>query len=48
MGSRFAFLSTRDERYFRDRDAWGVFVGSADGANIRRLTSNDKFGPRSW
>jgi Tol biopolymer transport system component len=47
-GQEIAFLSSRDERYFRDPGAWGVFVSSLDGATVRRLTSNDKFGPRSW
>ena len=47
-GKEMAFLSIRDERYFRDPNAWGVFISSADGTNVRRITSNDKFGPRSW
>jgi Tol biopolymer transport system component len=47
-GSELAFLSVRGECYFRDPDAWGVFVSSVDGTNVRRITSNDKFGPRSW
>jgi Tol biopolymer transport system component len=47
-GSEIAFLSYRDERYYRDPNAWGVFLSSADGTGVRRITSNDKFGPRSW
>ena len=47
-GTEIAFLSYRDERYFRDPNAWGVFLTSADGTGVRRITSNDKFGPRSW
>ncbi len=47
-GTRLAFLALRDQRYFRDPAAWGIFVGSLDGTNVRRITSNDKSGPLSW
>jgi Tol biopolymer transport system component len=47
-GTRVAFLDYRDDRYYRDPDAWGIFVSALDGSNVRRITSNDKFGPRSW
>jgi Tol biopolymer transport system component len=47
-GTRIAFLGYRDERYFRDPAAWGIFVSSIDGANVRRISSTEKFGPTSW
>jgi dipeptidyl aminopeptidase/acylaminoacyl peptidase len=47
-GTRIAFLGYRDERYFRDPAAWGIFVSSIDGAHVRRISSTGKFGPTSW
>jgi Tol biopolymer transport system component len=46
-GTTIAFLSVRDERYFRDPDAWGIFLADADGSNVRKLLVG-KYGPTSW
>jgi Tol biopolymer transport system component len=46
-GRTIAFLGYRDERYFRDPDAWGVFVADADGGNVRKVHIG-KYGPTSW
>jgi Tol biopolymer transport system component len=47
-GHRIAFLGYRDERYFRDLQAWGIFVSGLDGSGVRKIASTGKFGPRSW
>ena len=46
-GRTIAFLGNRDERYFRDPEAWGVFLASADGSNVRKVHTG-KYGPTSW
>jgi Tol biopolymer transport system component len=47
-GTRIAFLSYRDPHYYRDPDAWGIFVASLDGTNVRKVSTTGKFGPTSW
>jgi Tol biopolymer transport system component len=47
-GTRLAFLGFRDPNSFRDPAAWGIFLSSPDGTNVRRISSNDKSGPTSW
>jgi Tol biopolymer transport system component len=46
-GKTIAFLGNRDERYFRDPEAWGVFLANADGSNARKVHTG-KYGPTSW
>jgi Tol biopolymer transport system component len=46
-GRTIAFLGNRDERYFRDPEAWGVFLANADGSNVRKVFTG-KYGPTSW
>jgi Tol biopolymer transport system component len=46
-GRTIAFLGNRDERYFRDPEAWGVFLANADGSNVRKVHTG-KYGPTSW
>jgi Tol biopolymer transport system component len=46
-GRTIAFLGNRDERYFRDPEAWGIFLANADGSNVRKV-HNGKYGPTSW
>jgi Tol biopolymer transport system component len=46
-GGTIAFLSYRSERFFRDPDAWGIFLADADGSNVRKILTG-KYGPTSW
>jgi Tol biopolymer transport system component len=46
-GRTIAFLGFRDERFYRDPDAWGVFLADADGTNVRKIYTG-KYGPTSW
>lgn len=46
-GRTIAFLGYRDERYFRDPEAWGIFLTNADGSNVRKVHTG-KYGPTSW
>jgi Tol biopolymer transport system component len=46
-GRTIAFLGNRNERYFRDPEAWGVFLADADGSNVRKVLTG-KYGPTSW
>jgi Tol biopolymer transport system component len=46
-GTQIAFLSYRDERYFRDPDAWGIWIANADGSGVHRVAVG-KYGPMSW
>jgi Tol biopolymer transport system component len=46
-GKTIAFLGNRDERYFRDPEAWGIFLANADGSNVRKVHTG-KYGPTSW
>jgi Tol biopolymer transport system component len=46
-GKTIAFLGNRDERYFRDPEAWGIFLANADGSNVRKVHIG-KYGPTSW
>ena len=36
-GSRIVFSAYRDERYFRDPEAWGLFEVAADGSGFHKL-----------
>jgi Tol biopolymer transport system component len=46
-GRTIAFLGFRNERYYRDPDAWGIFLANADGSNVRKIYTG-KYGPTSW
>jgi Tol biopolymer transport system component len=46
-GRTIAFLGYRDERYYRDPQAWGIFLANADGSNVRKVHTG-KYGPTSW
>jgi Tol biopolymer transport system component len=46
-GRTIAFLTYRNERYFRDPAAWGIFLANADGGNVRKVHTG-KYGPTSW
>jgi Tol biopolymer transport system component len=46
-GRTIAFLGNRDERYFRDPQAWGIFLANVDGSNVRKVHTG-KYGPTSW
>jgi TolB protein len=46
-GTQLAFLSYRNPRYYRDFEAWGVWVAAADGSNARKIAVG-KYGPMSW
>jgi TolB protein len=36
-GRRIVFSGYRDERYFRDPEAWGLFEIAANGSGVRKL-----------
>jgi Tol biopolymer transport system component len=46
-GRTLAFLGLRNERFYRDPEAWGVFLANADGTNVRKVYTG-KYGPTAW
>jgi Tol biopolymer transport system component len=46
-GRTIAFLGFRNERFYRDSEAWGIFLATADGTNVRKIYTG-KYGPTSW